>query len=301
MNDSEMISIIIPTYQRPQFIKRAIESCLAQIGVEIEIIVVDDNGLGTKNQIELEDLLSEYIKNKSIKYFAHQSNRRASAARNTGVRNATGTYIAFLDDDDWFEKDKLHLQIETMRETDSGASLCGFRRIYANKQVESVPLLNGDLNFRFLSFNVDHCAGSTLMMKKDIFNKVGGFDESFVRHQDIEFIYRVSKETKICVTPHILVNIFMHRDNTTKKDANYIRDNRMHFVKTFWKEINCLEKQQRNRTLDIHYIEIAKAYIKQYSFFEAIQWVIKTSNPLNSIRKIIHDARVHLSDRWVAN
>ncbi len=301
MNDIEMISIIIPTYQRPQFIKRAIESCLSQTGVKIEIIVVDDNGLDSKKQIELKNMLYEYIKSGSVKYIAHQKNMMASAARNTGASKATGTYIAFLDDDDWFENNKLHIQLEYMKVTNSGACLCGFRRIYANKQVESVPLLDGDLNFRLLSFNVDHCAGSTLLMKKEIFDKIGGFDESFVRHQDIEFIYRVSKETTISVAPQILANIFMHKDNTMKKDANYIRDNRMHFVKTFWEEINCLEKQQRNRTLDTHYIEIAKAFIKQYSFFEAIRWIIKTSNPLHSTRKIIHDTKVHFSDRWVAN
>lgn len=301
MDDSDRVSIIIPTYKRPQFIERAIESCLAQIAVNVEIIVIDDNGLGTSEQIQMESALFRYINNGSIKYIAHQKNRRAAAARNTGIKNATGTYIAFLDDDDWFENNKLFSQIQTMKVNQTGACLCGFRRVYANKKVEAIPDLEGDLNFELLSFNIDHCAGSTLVIKKEIVDKISGFDESFVRHQDIEFIYRVSKATEISVVPKILANIYMHKENTMKKDANYLRDNRMHFVHSFWEDINKLEKHKRDRVLDVHYAEIAKAYMKQYLFLDAIQWIVRTSNPFKCICIVGHDALVHFTDRWEAN
>lgn len=301
MDYSDKVTIIIPTYKRPQFIERAIESCLEQIAVNVEIIVIDDNGLGTLEQIQMERTLSRYIHNGSIKYIAHKINRRAAVARNTGIKNATGKYLAFLDDDDWFETDKLYSQIQTMEETQSGACICGFRRIYANKKVDTIPDLRGDLNFELLSFNIDHCAGSTLLIKKEVVDEINGFDETFVRHQDIEFIYRVSKATEICVVPKILVNIYMHKENTMKKDAHYLRDNRIHFVDTFWEDINKLEKQKKDRVLDVHYVEIAKAYMKQYLFLDSVQWILKTSDPLKSLCKVGHDALVHLTDRWEAN
>ncbi len=301
MDDLNKVTIIIPTYKRPQFIERAIESCLEQIAVNVEIIVIDDNGLGTAEQLQMEKTLARYINNGSVKYIAHKRNRRAAAARNTGIKNATGKYLAFLDDDDWFENSKLFSQIQAMQATQSGACLCGFRRVYANKKVDTIPNLQGDLNVELLSFNVDHCAGSALIIKKEVVDEVNGFDESFIRHQDIEFIYRVSKVTEICVVPKILVNIYMHKENTMKKDANYLRDNRMHFVNTFREDINKLEECKKDRVLDVHYVEIAKAYMKQCLFLDSIRWISRTSNPLKGFYKVGHDALVHFTDRWEAN
>ena len=95
-----LVSVIIPTYKRSKSLNRAIDSVLSQTYPNIEIIVVDDNGKGSKYQLETEKSLEKYIKTDKIKYIIHDVNRNGSAARNTGFKHSRGEYINFLDDDD---------------------------------------------------------------------------------------------------------------------------------------------------------------------------------------------------------
>ena len=98
--DQPLVSVIIPTYKRSDFLCTTIDSVLAQTYPNIEIIVVDDNGLGTTFQQATEKRLLPYIRMKQINYICHEVNKNGSAARNTGFRASHCEYINFLDDDD---------------------------------------------------------------------------------------------------------------------------------------------------------------------------------------------------------
>ena len=80
------VSVIIPTYKRSKYLIRAINSILNQTYKNVEIIVVDDNGKNTPDQIETEKELQKYINNKHIIYSVHEKNKNGAAARNTGVK-----------------------------------------------------------------------------------------------------------------------------------------------------------------------------------------------------------------------
>ncbi len=83
MNGKDLVSVIIPTYQRPENLIRAIESVLTQTYKTIEIIVVDDNGKGTEWQLTTEKLLKDYVVEGKIQYICHKESLNGSAARNT--------------------------------------------------------------------------------------------------------------------------------------------------------------------------------------------------------------------------
>ena len=110
------ISIIIPTFNCGDFIYRTIESVFAQTYKNYEIIIVDDGSTdSTKDKI---DLISK--KGIPINYI-YQANAGPAAARNTGIRNAAGEYITFLDADDFWIPEKLELQVDVLeRESDIG-------------------------------------------------------------------------------------------------------------------------------------------------------------------------------------
>ena len=114
MNILPLVSVVIPTYARAIYIRRAIDSVLNQTYPNIEIIVVDDNGKGTAKQIETQRQLQLYIDKGEIIYICHDINRNASAARNTGIYNSRGEYICFLDDDDEYFSDKLERQVAVL-------------------------------------------------------------------------------------------------------------------------------------------------------------------------------------------
>jgi glycosyltransferase involved in cell wall biosynthesis len=297
----DYVSIIIPTHNRAQFIERSVESCINQKNVITEIIVVDDNGLGTMNQVLVENKLKKLIDTKQIIYIAHQFNQGGSSARNTGINSASGEFIAFLDDDDWFEPDKLFKQIEKMKQEKSEVCLCGFTRNYKNKNVTSIPDITKFNAVNLLGFNLDTCAGSCLLIRKSLIKYVGLFDTSFIRHQDLEYLYRIYKKSKISIVNESLSNIYMHNNNLKVVPAKKIEQHVMHYINTFIEDIQKFDKPDRCFILDRHYLGIAKAYIKNKKFISSIKWILKTSNPLKTINNIRTDIKNYLNTKREPN
>lgn len=93
---NKLVSVIIPTYSRPVNLKRAINSVLNQSYNNIEIIVVDDNGDGTYNQIRTEKEINEYMSLNNFRYLKHNKNRNGAAARNTGIKTQKENILLFL-------------------------------------------------------------------------------------------------------------------------------------------------------------------------------------------------------------
>ncbi len=181
------ISVIIPTYNRIRFLKRAIASVLYQDWKEYEIIVVDDGSTdGTK-----EELISVF--GKKIKIISHPENRGVSAARNTGIRNARYPFIAFLDSDDyWFSK-KLSFQMDFFEKKED-AVICQTEEIWIRKGRRVNPKkkhkkLSGDI-FK-PSLRLCLISPSAVMLKKELFDEVGLFDEDLPVCEDYDMWLRI--------------------------------------------------------------------------------------------------------------
>ena len=185
-----LISIVIPTFNRENAIGRAIKSALCQTYPNLEIIVVDDASAdNTKNKVK-------QLKDKRIVYLSHKTNQGASAARNTGIKKARGEYIAFLDSDDQWLGQKLEKQIAVLEKNpDCSASYCRYYIIKDKKKKLSVwpeiKKYQGELNRQLLIGNF--ITSSSALLKKEIFEKSGLFDEKLPAYQDWEFFLRVSK------------------------------------------------------------------------------------------------------------
>lgn len=200
---SSLVSIIIPTYARPDNLCRAIDSVLCQSYKPIEVIVVDDNGVGSEFQLETEKVLSDYIACESISYIKHDVNKNGAAARNTGAKAAKGVFVGLLDDDDVFEPNKIEEQVsalEMARKSDDlcQGCYCNVCRIY---DTMTIPVINPksdnitqDLLLGKVKFN-----SSTMLFYRDAFLSIGGFDERFSRHQDWEFSVRFLSKYKMII------------------------------------------------------------------------------------------------------
>lgn len=190
-----LVSIIIPTFARPDNLCRAIDSVLSQTYFPIEIIVVDDNGIGTTFQQDTEKLLVEYIDNKSIQYIRHEVNKNGSAARNSGTRASKGEIIGYLDDDDVFMPTKVEEQVRRLQEAhEENPKVAG---VYCNIEMlgnrggdfKLMSTLEGNLSEPLLLSEI-RFNSSTIMLYRYAFDKIGGWDERFLRHQDWEFCIR---------------------------------------------------------------------------------------------------------------
>ncbi|WP_322971396.1 glycosyltransferase family 2 protein [Faecalibacter sp. LW9] len=185
-------SIIITTFNRPIFLKRAIVSCFHQItDYNYEIIVVDDNGLNTPIQKETSDLIEKYP---NVVYLPLEKNSGACIARNRGIQVAKGEYIFFLDDDDEFLPYKIQTQIRFLEHHPQwDGCLAAFKRINQTTNHEIIA----DSNFPKIGQFKDFVLGGNfftpmLCVKKDVIDCLNGFD-NISRFQDRYFMIKALK------------------------------------------------------------------------------------------------------------
>jgi len=186
----KFVSVIIPTYNRRDFLRKAVDSVIAQTYPYFELIIIDDGS--DDNTIEL---IQNY--NHDIVYI-RQQNKGPAAARNRGVEAAGHDLIAFLDSDDWFAENKLAKQVKAMQAEPgyliSHTQETWYRDGLLLNQKTKHSKKSGDIFEQSLML----CAVSmsTVMIHKEIFERYGLFDEEFPCCEDYEFWLRVSSGQK---------------------------------------------------------------------------------------------------------
>lgn len=214
---NKTISIIIPTYKGSSTIERAVQSALNQSYQYLEIIVVDDNDPHSYERAETEKAITPLLSDK-VQYIKHEKNKNGSAARNTGIRKSTGEYIMFLDDDDEFLPYKAEKQIADLEEHDSdwGANYTNYEKHMNMKCIEiGNEHKTGQPIVDQLARNLFIQGGSNLMIRREVIDKVGYFDETFNRNQDIEYITRILLKYKLSYVDYVglVVHLKANRSN----------------------------------------------------------------------------------------
>ena len=194
-----LVSVIIPTFNRWPMVGEAVESVLAQAAAGHELIVVDDGSTD-----ETRRRLRDYGPRLTV---LTQRRRGVAAARNAGVRHAVGRYLAFLDSDDLWRPGKLERQLDFM-ESNPRAKICQTDEIWIRNGVRVNPRHkhrkpSGDI-FR-ASLELCLVSPSAVMMRRELFERVGGFDESLPVCEDYDLWLRISKDTEIPLIPEALV------------------------------------------------------------------------------------------------
>jgi glycosyltransferase involved in cell wall biosynthesis len=205
------VSVIIPTFNRERLVGRAIESVFQQTYTDYEIVVVDDGS--TDNTT---DVLKRF--NGKIRYF-YQKNAGISGARNRGLREATGEYIAFLDSDDTWVPEKLAVQVEVL-DRDKEVGITYSRMLILNedgKRCGYKPDEKTGRDFLELIEIRGDIATSTVMTRKECFDRVGTFDPDLPPMEDFDMWLRIAKFYKIHeVTDITLAYYYEHSHQATR-------------------------------------------------------------------------------------
>lgn len=263
---NELVSIVIPTYGGGEYLDRAIKSALGQSYAEVEVIVVDDNGLGTENQRRNEQTIVNYSSDKRLKYICHEYNMNGSAARNTGAKNAQGEYIALFDDDDEFFPHKIERQMKVLEEhPDCGMTFCSAERIHNGKVVFVDHAQKSDnYLYDYLMHNV-HIQTSSMLIRKDVWEQTGGFDESFSRHQDWEFIARLAAITKFY--PDDIVGYKYHIVMRNRpQDPEKMKTLRLHYLEKMESTIQLLPNEKQREVFLKNRMDITFEFLKAKRF-----------------------------------
>ncbi len=193
-----MISVILPTYNRAQFLARSIPSILGQSLLPGELIIVDDGSGDESRQVVAQESVNSPL---PIKYI-YQENKGASGARNTGIKKSSFPFLAFLDSDDWWHTEKLEKQFSSMQKNPH-YDISHTREIWYRKGKRVNQKKKHDPphgNIFQQSLRMCMVGMSTVMIKKECFLRFGYFDENLACCEDYDLWLRMG-----CAIPFLLV------------------------------------------------------------------------------------------------
>ncbi len=285
-----LVSIIIPTYKRPNMLGRAIESGLNQCYSNVEIIVIDDNNEDDIYRTETIEFMKKYINIPNVKYIKHVQNKNGAQARNTGILASKGEFIAFLDDDDYFLPYKINEQVRILEALpeEYGGVCCNYIKTYKNL-IYKVSKNNIELNssFELLSGKIDLAAGSTLLIHRKVIDKIGLFDISFNRHQDWEFLIRFFRYYKLVIAPSIGVVICADgiRNNP---NTNSLINIKQHLFSVYSVDIDLLSHTQQHLIHINQSYEILYNYIRERQYKLAKQFMVDNKLKNNNLYSLLN-------------
>jgi glycosyltransferase involved in cell wall biosynthesis len=214
VSDRPLISVIIPTYNRERYLREAVESVFGQTYDDWELLVVDDGSTdGTRTYLET-------LTDPRVRRVLRSHCGNAALLRNVGVRDAGGSHIAFLDSDDAWLPEKLALQIDDLQgHPECGWSYTGYVHMdewgrgneWRNRRWRWAP--HSGWILEALIAEPALIAMPTVMVTRQLFEAVGGFDESLPRCHDQDLWLRLAESSAVAVVPMPLAKVRSHSEN----------------------------------------------------------------------------------------
>lgn len=298
------VSVIIPTYRRSEFLQRAIESVLKQSYKNIEIVIVDDNGEGTDDQIKTEQSLkSVFGDDERIKYIKNKKNSGAAVSRNNGIEYSSGDYICFLDDDDVYLPDKIEGQLKFMTENDLELSFSDIKMYDDNDRqvdarINSRYVKNTDKESLLKAHLMHHLTPTDVyMFSRSGYNKTSGFKPGAVIGEEyILMLESIEKGLKIGYYNKITAIQYIHNRarisqsvDKMKGDEEMMRIKEQYFDRLTKREIRYIKFRRnavlvfyfkRNHNYPKAFVSLIKAF-----FISPVDFMVEMFDMLGKIKR----------------
>lgn len=211
-NLAPAVTVVVTTFGRPRLVKEAVASVLEQDMGDFELIVVDDNPPASAARRQTAESLSAAVTDARVRHVLRESQGGGAAARNTGIDLARAPWVAFLDDDDRWDPDKLRLQLQVATiDPDVALVYTGCRAVNEDGAVvrTDVP---GHVGREFPALLGSNVIGTTssVLCRKDVLEEIGGFDVTFPAAQDRDLYLRICMRHKAAAIARPLVTFRLH-------------------------------------------------------------------------------------------
>lgn len=254
------VSVIIPTRNRPDRFRMALQSVLAQTLPPLEVIVVDV--ASTTNYVD--EVLAEYTGPVRLKCLKLSEARPAGVVRNFGAEHAVGSILMFLDDDDTWTEDKLERQVRIFEENPDVGLVYSGRQVVdenGNIQYSIIPSLEGDIFEAMLHRN--HVGvTSSVAVRTDLFRELGGFDPELSVREDYELWLRICQRSLVKCDRKATVRytVFSSALKQTSGNASEYEKAVESILQKHAVHFNRLSPIRRRRALAAHYTLVADKY-----------------------------------------
>lgn len=206
------VSVLMPAYNTEKYIEKAIKSILEQTFKDFEFIIIDDCSTD-----ETWNIIKKIQKNdKRIICIHHQKNVKIPATRNELVMKAQGAYIAWQDADDISMPDRLELQFSHLEKNPTVGIVGGFLEFFDENGSKSIrKYASDDATLRKNIFRYSPVAQPAAMIRKDVFKKVGLYDEKYTVAQDLDMSFRIGTYYEFANIPKVLLKYREHGKSAT--------------------------------------------------------------------------------------
>lgn len=285
-----MISVITPTYNRAEYLGNSIESVLSQTYSDFELIIVDDNPNESEARKKTEEVIKKYS-DPRIRYIRNPMNLGGAAARNRGIDEARGEYIAFLDDDDMYLPDRLDAQYKQMVENDWDVCVMdGATFKYETGEPVSERhqhLWDGMTNEELIrSHLMYHISGTnSFMFRTDFIRKIGGFDIVPSCQEYILIQKALDAKPKFGYLPVTLIKNFQHEGDQISTGPKKLAGQKL-LIKNKKKYFYLLSGKERRQVLCRHHGVLFFVYFKMHKYLHAAWEAFQCffTSPVNAIK-----------------
>lgn len=314
----EKVSIIIPTYKRSKFLKKAIESVRNQTYKNIEIIVVDDNLQNSEERKTTEKIMEEYSNIEEIVYLKNSINLGGSLSRNKGIERATGKFIAFLDDDDEYMPDKIEKQYNFYKEKfekKDGFVYCSSLMLDHNLREipRKIKNINGNKRALLELLKTGYTSTGCIFIPKKILLEVQGFEKLDCGQEWYLMLKIILKGYECYCLNQKLLKYYVHEEerisNSLKKLAGekYLYEIKKVYIEKYPKSIQkelhyfnnielCILCLKFNKREFLYYLKKAVSYrlLKKEDIFRVIFNIFFNQKYINKIKKAVKIININI-------
>lgn len=261
-----LVSVIIPTCNRSRLLQRALRSAAEQSVNDLEIIVVDDQSDDDTGAV------AGRFPDGRVRYVLRERRGGGAAARNAGLRLARGEYVAFLDDDDEWLPDKLARQLEAFERAPDAALVYTGALHIRQRDGRVVQVVKPDREgwvFRELLQQNFIRTTSSIMVRRQVLEKVGFFDERLPACQDWDLCLRIAREYPVACVSEPLLRFYIHPIRITHDLSARIRG-KEHILGKYLEEI-CRDA----KILSKHYLVLGRLHCHNGEFRQGRRYLLK--------------------------
>ena len=279
------VSVVIPSYNGEKFICQTIDSVFAQTFKDFEVLVIDDGSTDKTKEV-----LSKY--GDSIRYL-YKQNGGVSSARNYGIEQAKGKYIAFLDADDLWMPEKLEKQVSLLEKNEK-VGLCFVATEKIDENLQSVGYIEAKAYKDYcetllLNLNIVSGSCSSAVVRREVALKTNGFDSQFSTYADWEYWLRLSLLTEFAPIPEYLVKYRVVAGSMSSNPYSSKRD-ALGVLRKFFALPDLPEKYKKleNRALSNNLMIVSGEFLHNGNLTESLgcMWISVSLYPQNILRPL---------------
>jgi glycosyltransferase involved in cell wall biosynthesis len=271
MSHLPLISVVIANYNYARYLKECVESALTQTYPAVELIVVDDGSTDDSHSV-----LQRYGERITV---VRQENKGVAAARNVGISRSKGEWVAFLDSDDSWSREKLQEQSKCFGDPSVGMVFCGLQHIDDSGACLGYtrPVLAGDLLPKLVTFTTSSIGGgSSVVARAEVLRALGGFDKRLTIAADLDMWIRISAQQRVMAITSPLVKCRRHAGSMGSNVGRFESENDLVLIKAFANPECSRVFHLRRRSFGKLYMIIAGSYFHHGDARKAARYVMKS-------------------------